>query len=62
MVLEAANQSIKNKWIAAIKGETDLGGGIRRYDGRLLAEGYVTKVQSGASSNRVWVPPRLSFS
>lgn len=50
MVLEAPNQRVKQKWFCAFRGETNTSGGMRNFDGVLVVEGYLVKVQASMTS------------
>jgi hypothetical protein len=54
MVLEAANQAVKNRWCSFLRRVQNTSGGQREIPGQLLCEGYLVKVQSMGSSNKVW--------
>ena len=53
MVVEAPNLAVKNKWRHLLRGMRNTGGGQRQLDGRLVVEGYLTKMQPLGSSNKV---------
>lgn len=55
MVLEAPNHAVKNKWVHFLKGDRNTGGGARELEGKMIVEGYLTKVQPmGSSSKERW--------
>lgn len=55
MMLEASHHRVKERWLHAFKQEDNTSGGFRSYEGELLAEGYLTKVQPvGTTSKTRW--------